>query len=162
MSGFSLTNKALSTALNVFRRAEPQPFSENMLPDLDQDGNLPPGIHRATLEEIADRFGTSTEIRRAEIQSLFWLVDLAKRAGVERLIVNGSFVTDVLEPNDVDCVLLMGGSFPRDREAFQELRKGLPFIDMQLVRQGRFDTLVNMIFATDRRGNAKGLVEVVL
>ena len=133
-----------------------------VIPELDEHGNLPPGIHRATLEEIEERFGRSTEVRRTEIHSLRWLVDLAKRAGIERLIVNGSFVADVFEPNDVDCVLLMGRGFPRDRQAFRELRKGLPFIHMQLVRQKEFDRLVNRVFATDRWGNAKGIVEVPL
>ena len=46
------------------------------------------------------------------MESIRWLADLAKRAGVERLIINGSFVTDVPEPNDVDCVLLIGPGFP--------------------------------------------------
>ena len=88
-----------------------------MIHELDDNGNLPPGIHRASLSEIEERFGRSTEIRRAQMQSLYWIADLAKRAGVERLIVNGSFVTDVFEPNDVDCVVLPGPVFPRDRRA---------------------------------------------
>ena len=71
-------------------------WRHTMIPKLDEHGNLPPGIHRATLAEIEERFGKSTEVRRAQIQSLHWLVDAAKRAGIERLIVNGSFVTDVL------------------------------------------------------------------
>jgi len=133
-----------------------------MIPDFNEHGYLPPGLHRATLAEIEERFGTRTEIRRAQMQSLYWLADVAKRAGIERLVLNGSFVTDVFEPNDVDCVLLVRSGSLSDRQAFRELRKGLPFIDMQLVRQGRFDRLVNKIFATDRRGNAKGMVEVVL
>jgi hypothetical protein len=96
------------------------------------------------------------------MQSLYCLVDLAKKAGIERLVVNGSFVTDVFEPNDVDCALLMGRGFPQDRGAFRELRKGLPFIHMQLVRQKQFDRLVNRVFATDRLANAKGVIEVPL
>jgi hypothetical protein len=133
-----------------------------MIPDFNEQGYLPAGIHRAALAEIEERFARTTEIRRAQVQSLYWLVDLARKAGIERLIVNGSFVTDVFEPNDVDCVLLVGTGPLRDRQAFRELRKGLPFIHMQLVRQRRFHRLVNMTFATDRRGNAKGMVEVVL
>ena len=71
-----------------------------MLPDFNEHGYLPPGLHRATLEEIAVRFGKQSELRRVQIESLRWLVDLARRAGIERLIINGSFVTDALEPND--------------------------------------------------------------
>jgi len=133
-----------------------------VIPDLDEHGNLPHGIHRATLAEVEERFGKSTEVRRAEIQSFRWLVDLARRAGIERLIVNGSFVTDVFEPNDVDCVLLMGPSFPRDLRAAEELDTGLPYIHLQLVYQERFDYLVNRFFAADTHGNRKGVIEVPL
>ena len=136
------------------------PFT--LIPELDEHGNLPPGIHRATLAEVEQRFGKSTEVRRAEIQSLYWLVDLAKRAGIERLIVNGSFVTDVFEPNDVDCVLLMGAGFPRDLRAAEELDTGLPYLHLQVVYQERFDYLVNRFFAADSRGIRKGVIEVPL
>jgi len=89
-------------------------------------------------------------------------VNLARRAGIDRLILDGSFVTDVFEPNDVDCVLLMGPTFPRERTAASELWAGLPFVHMQLVGAGRLDFFVNTFFATDDRANAKGLVEVAL
>lgn len=133
-----------------------------MIPEFDDNGNLPPGIHRASLAEIEARFGKSAEIRRAQMQSLYWLAGLAKRAGAERLIVNGSFVTGVIEPNDVDCVLLAGQGFPRDRQAAREIRIGLPFIHLQLVRRRRFDYFVNVLFATDNQSNAKGVIEVTL
>ena len=67
------------------------------------------------------------------MDSLRWLVDLARRSGVRRIVVNGSFVTDKLEPNDVDCVLLIGPDFPHDTAAEAELLAGLPFINMELV-----------------------------
>jgi hypothetical protein len=50
--------------------------------------------------------------RQVQRESLRWLVDLARPAGVQRIVVNGSNVTDKLEPNDVDCVLLIGPEFP--------------------------------------------------
>src|SRR5713101_5417616 len=86
----------------------------SMIPDWGDDGYLPAGIHPATLEEIADRFGRESELRQAQMESLRWLVNLARRAGVQRIVVNGSFVTEKLEPNDVDCVLLIGPDFPHD------------------------------------------------
>ena len=61
------------------------------------------------------------------MESLRWLVELADRAGVDRLVINGSSVTDVLESNEVDCVLLIGADFPRDTAAETELLAGLPF-----------------------------------
>jgi hypothetical protein len=41
------------------------------------------------------------------------MVNLASRAGVQRIVLNGSFVTDIMEPNDVDCLLLVGRGFQR-------------------------------------------------
>ena len=82
--------------------------------------------------------------------------------GISRLVLNGSFSTDQWEPNDVDCVMLISSDFPRDRQALEELDEGLPFLDIQLVDQPAFDRLTNEMFATDRLGNPKGMVEVPL
>jgi hypothetical protein len=65
-----------------------------MIPEFNENGYLPPGIHPATLEEVAARFGQGSEVRQAQMESLRWLLDLARRAGVQRFIVNGSFVTN--------------------------------------------------------------------
>ena len=70
---------------------------------------------------------------------------------MERLIVNGSFATDEFEPNDVDCVLLANADFPQDTEAEAELIAGLPFLQIDVLKQKDFDVMVEMIFATDRR-----------
>jgi hypothetical protein len=96
------------------------------------------------------------------MESLRWLVDLARRAGAQRIVVNGSFVTDKLEPNDVDCVVLIGPDFPRDAEAESELLAGLPFINLELVDQEAFRQFTERTFATDRNMVPKGMVEVDL
>ncbi len=132
-----------------------------MIPPFDETGCLPPGIHAATLAEVEDRFGGQSELRRVQMESVRWMVDLAIRAGVQRIVLNGSFVTDIMEPNDVDCVLLIGRGFPTDPAVEMELRAGLPFLDMALVRRKRFDRLVNVVFATDRFNAPKGMVEVI-
>src|SRR6266403_2008617 len=103
-----------------------------MIPPFEDSGWLPPGIHAATLAEIEARFGSRSELRRAQMQSVRWMIELAVRAGVERIVLNGSFVTDIMEPNDVDCVLLSGRGFPKDSQAEAELRAGLPFLDIQI------------------------------
>jgi hypothetical protein len=132
-----------------------------MIPEFNDDGYLPPGVHLATLEEIAARFGQESELRQVQMESLRWLVDAAKRAGVQRIIVNGSFVTEVPEPNDVDCVLLIEPGFPVDASAELELRLGLPFIHMELLEQADLDVMMRTIFAIDRHGIPKGMIEVL-
>ncbi len=94
------------------------------------------------------------------MESLRWLTDLARRAGVLRIVVDGSFVTDKLEPNDVDCVLLIGPGFPNDPTAEAELLAGLPFIRLDLVDAEAFRQLTEITFATDRNLVAKGMLEV--
>jgi hypothetical protein len=133
-----------------------------VIPPFEESGWLPPGIHLATLAEVEDRFGRQSEIRRVQMQSVRWMADLTIRAGVQRIILNGSFVTDIIEPNDVDCVLLARPESSKDEAAEEELTKGLPFLGMLLVGSDEFDYLVNQFFAFDRSGQAKGVIEVLL
>jgi hypothetical protein len=133
-----------------------------MIPPFDENGYLPPGIHSATMDEIEARFGSLTEVRRAQMDSLRWLVDLARRAGAARLVVNGSFATDVNEPNDVDCVLLRGPGYPQNSQADDELNDGLPFIQLHIVPLEDFEWLTKNFFATDSARIAKGMLEVLL
>lgn len=132
-----------------------------MIPGFNDEGYLPAGTHLATLEEVAARFAREPELRRVQMESLRWLADLAKRVGAARLIVNGSFVSDKWEPDDVDCVLLRGSEFPLDDAADAELWAGLPFIQVAVVGQAEFNLYVDQIYGTDRHGNAKGLIEVM-
>ena len=132
-----------------------------MIPEFDDQGYLPPGIHPATLGEIATRFGRESEIRQAEAQSLEWLCELAWNAGVKRLIVDGSFVSDVLEPNDVDCVLLIEDDYPLDIAADEALQEGLPFLQLIFAQQPDFDWYVGVGFGWDLDNRPKGMVEVL-
>jgi hypothetical protein len=94
------------------------------------------------------------------MESVRWMVELAVRAGVQRIVLNGSFVSDIMEPNDVDCVLL-AGEVEVDAAAEDELLKGLPFLEIALVGPDDFRELVNRTFATDRHGAPKGMIEVI-
>lgn len=134
-----------------------------MIPQFNESGYLPAGIHRATIDEVVDRFGRGAAEREAGAQSLTWLVPMCRRAGIARLILNGSFVTDSQEPRDVDCVLVPGADFVLDSDATLALRIGLPYLSLQIVETPEdLDFYVNDLFASDRSGKAKGLVEVSL
>jgi hypothetical protein len=132
-----------------------------MIPEFDDQGYLPPGIHAATLDELAERFGSESELRQVEMESIRWLVDLARRAGALRIVINGSYVTDVHEPNDVDCALLIGSDYPLAKAADEELQDGLPFIQAVFLTQDAFEYHVAIIYGTDRDLVPKGVVEIV-
>ena len=133
-----------------------------MIPPFNENGYLPPGIHKASLDEIAERFGRQSEMRMAQMDSVRWLVDLVRHAGVERMILNGSFVTAIREPNDVDCVLLMMPDAPKDQTVETVLEDGLPFLEVDVVSRSEFDYFVERFFAADRRRILKGMIEVIL
>lgn len=132
------------------------------LPPFDQSGNLPRGIHRASLEEIVDRFGHGSPEREVEIRELMELIAWAKQHSVRRLIINGSFVTEKRDPNDIDVVLLP----PRDERRQEMTFEGDPtWPFLQILFAADDDDLERWAsddFGTDRNGCPKGVVEVIL
>ena len=113
------------------------------------------------MEEIEARFGRESELRRTQMESLNWMADLARKAGVPRIVINGSFTTDRLEPNDVDCVLLTGPDFPQDAAATAELFAGIPFINFEFASPSVFREYIERIFASDRDLIQKGMLEIL-
>jgi hypothetical protein len=133
-----------------------------LIPPFNEHGYLPPGIHQATLDEVIDRFGTGSEQREAQAQSLLWLLPLCRDAAIAKLLINGSFVTDVQEPNDVDCVLLAPVNFDRSAPPVQRLLSGLPFLEIRVVNEDDYLWYASVLYASDRAMIDKGVVEVVL
>lgn len=133
-----------------------------MIPEFDDNGYLPPGIHSATLAEIEERFGRQSELRRIQFESIRWMVELAVKAGVKRIIINGSYVADVDEPGDVDCVFLVEAGFPNDKEAERQLREGLPFLEIEFADAASFNFYCERFYASDRENVPKGLIEVLV
>jgi hypothetical protein len=81
-------------------------------PEFDTNGDLPVGIHQATLTEVLQYFGTGTVQRRLVAQRLERIYKLASSTGqVVRFIVFGSFVTAKPYPGDVDIFMLMEDLF---------------------------------------------------
>jgi len=86
--------------------------SETTLPPFGQDGDLPPGVYRATLRDTIDRFGKRSRQRIAVAQRLERIYSVAIGTGrLARFVVFGSFVTAKREPVDVDVFLLMEDTF---------------------------------------------------
>jgi hypothetical protein len=82
------------------------------LPAFNEEGDLPPGVHWATLSHVLERFGQGTARRRAVADRLNRIYQLTASTGqLARFVVFGSFITAKAEPNDVDIVLLMEDGF---------------------------------------------------
>jgi hypothetical protein len=131
-----------------------------LIPDFDQNGYLPPGVHGATMEEIAERFGRQSELRHVQMESLQWLIEAARRARILRIIIDGSFTTDRLEPNDIDCALMTGPGISPDVGAEVESLWEIPFLHVMILDPETFDRSVDDLFGTDRWDIRKGIIEV--
>ena len=132
------------------------------IPAFDEHGYLPAGIHRATLDEIERRFGESNEVKRIEMESLRWLAADCRDKSLTHLLINGSFVTAVAEPNDVDCILLATEAYSMDEFAEDVWLSSYPFLSVKVVNAEDYELFANYIFGTDRDGRMKGVVEVCL
>jgi hypothetical protein len=89
-----------------------------MIPPFRSDGYLPEGLHRATEAEVTFRFGSSSaRRRRLAIRVRRW-IDLSRQVRARRLFLDGSFVTNKVDPDDVDAVILL----PADYQ--QQIRTG--------------------------------------
>jgi len=94
------------------------------IPDLNEDGLLPEGVHDCTLDEIGARFGRfQVTDRRIELfEKLRLLVEEERQAGLAiEIIVDGSFATDKPEPGDIDLVVVLpqGHDFSVERPPFK-------------------------------------------
>src|SRR2546428_11474517 len=73
-----------------------------MIPSLTREGLLPPGIHWATWEEFATRFG-GTPHREKLLAGLKAAMGDLRRAGCREIYIDGSFVTRKMKPKDFDA-----------------------------------------------------------
>jgi hypothetical protein len=82
------------------------------IPDFNDSGDLPVGVHVASLAEVIERFGHGSQQRQSVASRLERVWDVARSTGcISRFIVFGSFVTDTSDPNDVDVMLVMDDAF---------------------------------------------------
>jgi hypothetical protein len=134
-----------------------------MLPSFDEHGYLPFGIHRCTLEELAARFGAGSLEREVEIKELGLFIAWARRASIKRMIINGSFVTSKVSPNDVDVVVLPGPDYPRDQQPTGSEEVLWPFLQVFVAADDAdLEAWAMRDFGTDREQRRKGVVEVIL
>ncbi len=143
-----------------------------MLPPFNERGDLPPGVHAAGWQELAERFGAGP-VRQARLRTLRHLHLLAAATGhLDRFLVYGSFVTNTDEPRDVDVVLVMGEEFvlenaPREsRTVFSHPDADARFgASVFWVRRGILPEAEMAGFLefweTRRDGARRGIVEVI-
>lgn len=133
-----------------------------MLPPFDELGYLPAGIHRCGIDELVTRFGTGSPEREVETQELLDFLAWTWRADIQRVIINGSYVTAKAAPNDVDIVVLPGADYPRGEPTLDQQETRWPFLHIFMaVDEVDVEKWCLRDFGIDRHRQAKGVVELL-
>jgi hypothetical protein len=142
------------------------------LPEFNELGDLPEGNYSATLDEVIARFGSGSSQREAVAERLKRICRLALATGfLDRVVVFGSFVSAVDEPNDVDVILVMKDEFRLEEcpaesailfdhaRADAELGASVFWIRPDLLLGQPFDEFL-AFWRTKRDGTKRGIVEI--
>lgn len=84
-------------------------------PEFNENGDLPVGIYKATLQEVLEHFGKGSLQRQlvaSRLKKVYFTANGSHQ--VLRFIVYGSFVSNKTSPNDVDIFMLMKDGFNPD------------------------------------------------
>lgn len=137
------------------------------IPALDPEtGDLPPGVHDATWDELVAAFGFNA--RRTELlRGLREALESLGRAGCTRAYVDGSFVTSKVSPGDFDGCWEIAGVDPDlldpellqldEARAAQKARYGGELFPAEAGADLGGTVFVDF-FQRDREGRRKGIV----
>lgn len=95
----------------------------NIIPEFNERGDLPPGIHVATIDEVIIRFGNLKSLKRKNLGSnLRELFNFVKHYAVE-MYVDGSFITSNPAPKDIDLIIVFSDTFRRNIQGINRYKE---------------------------------------
>jgi hypothetical protein len=143
-----------------------------MIPEFDENGNLPPGVHFCEWDEFLERFAYNDRRVRL-IRGLVLAMKQLQAAGCRTIFINGSFVTIKEQPIDFDACYdneavdeeYLRIHAPRllnfyDRAGQKAKYKGEIFPSDQPV--GSYSITSYELFQRDRSLNKKGIIAIDL
>lgn len=140
------------------------------MPSLQINGELPPGEHLTTLDEVETVFGAANDCRQLLMRGLRDAVLNFHEAGVRTLWIDGSFVTDKEEPNDIDgCweytsvvnIEKLDPVFLQHSRKEMKMKYGLDFFIANIV-EADSGLPFPKFFQVNREGGPKGILVVRL
>lgn len=165
---------ALRTVDSLINAASSANFCLMPFPELNEDGLLPEGIHDCTLDEIGARFGlfVASDRRVRLFEKLCALVEEEQKAGLAiEIFIDGSFVTDTPQPNDIDLVIVLPADYNRavvmtpfryNAVSKISLRRRYPFDVFVFNKDTRPYQDQIEFFRKTREGRRKGILRILL
>lgn len=140
------------------------------IPPLQVNGELPPGEHAATLNEIESMFGKTNDQRKHLMFGLHKAVENFTQSGVKTIWINGSFITDKTIPNDIDgCwqytpnvnIEKIDTVFLQPSRKHMKAKYGLDFFIGNIIEAGS-GLPFPKFFQVNRKGDPKGILVLSL
>jgi hypothetical protein len=142
-----------------------------MIPELDEHGSLPPGVHDASWDEIVTRYATNT--RRADLlDGLLDALHSLRAAGCTTAYLDGSFVTAKEHPGDFDGCWESSGVDPArldgelldfsDARAAQKARYGGELFPVEASAEPAGTTFLDYFQRDRESGEPKGIIAIAL
>jgi len=135
------------------------------IPAHDSLGNLQPGIHKASLDELLDRFSNPGLKRYRISENYRRFVEDVKDFALG-MYINGSYITKKRAPEDIDIVLVVHDSFNPSSPDGRVIRKYQMnrgqfylhiFVYRQTLESRNIQSMVDY-WQRDRDGNRKGII----
>lgn len=141
-----------------------------MIPQFNDQGNLPEGIHPTSMQELIDRFGYNAK-RAWLLDGLTLLIKNLEIAGCQLIYIDGSFVTEKEFPGDYDmawsiqdvdptkldpCLLLQKSA---DRDEIENKYRGDVF-PAEIPEGVSGKTFLNFFQQDKNTGQKKGIVAI--
>ena len=139
------------------------------IPALQENGELPPGEHQASLDEIELIYGSLNDRRKLLMRGLRDATNNFELSGVKRIWIDGSFITDKEEPNDIDGCWEYKIDVDRDildpvflgtRNEMKD-KYGLDFFIASIIEMGS-GLPFPKFFQVNRDGTKKGIIVIKL
>jgi hypothetical protein len=137
-----------------------------MIPEFDENGNLPPGIYSVPFDVVAERFSGKNLVRQRLTQDLRRFYNFI-REHAARIYVDGSYTTRKLAPGDVDLFIVLQQDFEFVSPAGRKLlnyQHGRRYnrLHIYVAKERDRKSIRNLVntFTHDRQDNEKGIILV--
>ena len=142
-----------------------------MIPEFDERGDLPPGIHDASWDEIVMRYDINT--RRGELlDGLLHALRSLRAAGCAVAYLDGSFISAKEHPGDFDACWESTGVDPArlegelldfsDARAAQKARYGGELFPVEASAEPAGTTFLDYFQRDRESGEPKGIIAITL
>ena len=132
-----------------------------MIPKRRSDGTLPPGVYQATIAEILAAYPPVNQQRQILNDSLQRAVEELRKLDPSLVIfVDGSYVTQKAEPNDVDLLIVTTRFSARRIIGYLDQVCPVEAVSLDITVEPALPSIVFDLLTETRRGRRKGIIQL--